>query len=89
METSETPLNKGSLDNEYDVDLDSLQTEVDMMVAAPGDSSLYNVDVSMDGEWCVLEGTVDSHGTKAALFSLVPSLEGRRCIVDRLQVTCE
>ena len=45
------------------------------------------VDVSVDGKWCTFEGTVDSQEIRTALFDIVPSQNGRRFIVDRLQVT--
>ena len=70
--------------------LDDLQDAVDELISEPGsfdESNAYNVDVSMDGKWCVLEGTVDSQMTRAAIFSLIPDRDGRRFIVDRLQVT--
>ncbi|MBN2340403.1 MAG: hypothetical protein JXX29_16935 [Deltaproteobacteria bacterium] len=44
------------------------------------------VDVTMNGEWCVFEGTVDSHWTRAMLFSLAPKTGGQRYIIDKLQV---
>ena len=52
-------------------------------------ASHCDVDVSVDGKWCTFKGTVDSQEMRTALFDLVPSLNGKRYIVDRLHVTYE
>ena len=38
------------------------------------------------GRWFELSGKVDSYWTRSVLFSLVPKKNGRRFIIDKLQV---
>jgi hypothetical protein len=44
------------------------------------------VKVKRQDHWFILEGWVDSFGTKGLLFSLVPEFEGARWIIDRIHV---
>ena len=49
--------------------------------------AICDVDVSVSGKWVTFEGRVDSQEMRTALFDLVPARDGKRYIVDRLQVT--
>lgn len=42
--------------------------------------------MSREGRWFVLTGDVDSQGTKSALISLVPRVDGAQWVVDRIRV---
>jgi len=45
-----------------------------------------DVEIGRRGRYIVLDGKVDSHGTKARLFGMVPRIDGRQWIVDRLRI---
>jgi hypothetical protein len=47
------------------------------------------VTVNQQGFIFEIEGTVDSQWTRAVVFSLIPLCNGKRYIVDRLQVLDE
>lgn len=56
------------------------------VVEARGLGAECDVVVERDGRWFVLRGRVDSHGTRSALISQVPEIDGARWVVDHLQV---
>jgi hypothetical protein len=66
-----------------------LREAIDRYLIERGVGHYCKVTVHQDGRWFDLEGTVDSQWSRAVLFSMVPSREGRRHIVDRLQVVEE
>ena len=93
-EENAEPFNHALTSNAPDVDINALQDAVNELIAVPGlvsnsSESPFSVDVSKDGHWWVLEGTVNSQATRAAIFSLIPGRDGRRFIIDRIQVTYE
>ena len=47
---------------------------------------LCDVRIGRQDHWFVLEGKVDSFGTKCDLLALVPEFDGARWIVDRIRV---
>jgi hypothetical protein len=55
------------------------------LLAAHGTPSGCEVSVSKRGRWFVLRGRVGCHATRAAIFGLVPEMEGARWIVDELR----
>lgn len=63
-----------------------LRSRVERYLADEGLAERCEVTVRHDGNWFVLGGRVDSFGTKARLFSLVPEDGGARRIVDRVHV---
>lgn len=45
-----------------------------------------DVEIGRRGRYIVLDGKVDSHGTKARLIGMVPRIDGGQWIVDRLRI---
>lgn len=45
-----------------------------------------DVEIGRRGRYIVLDGKVDSHGTKARLMGMVPRVDGKQWIVDRLRI---
>lgn len=45
-----------------------------------------SLEVHRNRNWFVLDGRVDSYGTKIALVNLVPKIEGARWVVDRVHI---
>ena len=66
-----------------------LREKIDRYLIERGVGHYCNVTVRQEGRWFELEGTVDSQWSRAVLFSMVPSAEGKRHIVDRLQIVDE
>jgi hypothetical protein len=62
-----------------------LKREVDRYLRERDLGALCNVTVKKNGRWFELKGTINSLCTKWAIFSLVPRIEGRQYIIDKLQ----
>jgi GH15 family glucan-1,4-alpha-glucosidase len=64
----------------------SLRESIEEYLLRRGVAEYCSVEVQRSGDWFELNGRVDSHWTRAVLFSMVPPRDGRRFIVDRLRV---
>jgi hypothetical protein len=73
-------------DIEAAVELTELRRSVRDYLAERGVGGLCDVEVRVDRGWYELAGRVDSHWTRAVLFSFVPPRNGRRYVIDKLKV---
>lgn len=65
---------------------EKLRRSVSDYIAQKGVERYCDVAVKKNGQWFEFSGQVDSHWTRAVLFSLVPAKGGRRYVVDKLRV---
>jgi len=86
QEESTDPLMRQRDGGNLPIDDHQLQCDVDSVLSGIVADSTYGVDVSVEGRWVTFDGTVDTQDTRTALFMLVPALNGKRHIIDRLNV---
>jgi hypothetical protein len=86
QEESKDPLIHQRDGGSLPIDHQQLQCDVDSVLGGIVTDSTYGVDVSVEGRWVTFDGTVDTQDTRMALFLLVPAQNGKRLIVDRLNV---
>ncbi len=87
QEESTDPLKHRRQFGNLPIDNLQLQRDVNIVTDNLAADSTYGVEVSVEGRWVIFDGTVDTQDTRMALFMLVPPRDGRRHIIDRLNVT--
>ena len=87
LEENTDPLKHRQQFGNLPIDNVQLQRDVNSVMDNLVADSMYGVEVSVDGRWVIFDGTVDTQDTRMALFMLVPPRDGRRHIVDRLNIT--
>ena len=85
METTDTTKNDSDGPN-YPFAVFDLKKSITAYLKERGVNHFCKVTVTLKGRWFELSGKVDSYWTRSVLFSLVPKKNGRRFIIDKLQV---
>lgn len=68
------------------ITVDELRRDIERYLLSSGRERFCKVKITRDGHWFELAGHVDSHWTRAALFTFIPKTRGARHVVDKLRV---
>ena len=74
----------GDPSNRYEIW--ELRSAIHSFLSERGVGRRCHVTVNRKGCWYELKGNVDSQWTRCIIFSLVPKVDGHRCIIDKLHV---
>ena len=90
MEQSIAAGGESCLENQFiSLDVWRIRQQADRYLVERGVGHYCNVVVNKCGRWFVLEGRIDSQWSRGILFSMVPTIDGRRFVIDRLQIVEE
>lgn len=63
-----------------------LRNAVDRFLIERGVGHYCHVTVNRSGEWFELDGQIDSQWSRGVIFNMVPPINGKRYVVDKLKI---
>ncbi len=63
-----------------------LRNAVDRFLIELGVGHYCHVTVNRKGEWFELNGQIDSRRSRGVIFSMVPPINGKRYVVDKMRI---